>query len=73
MHKTRILWYFGLSLLLCGVSLQAARSEQSEPGKKENTPDSAPSPPQIGVDPLGQATSSGMAFDHVTQHLDLGG
>jgi hypothetical protein len=61
MHKTRILWYFGLILLLCGLGLQAARSEESEPGKKENTPDSA------------QATSSATAFDRVTQHLDPGG
>jgi hypothetical protein len=75
MHKTRILWYFGLSLLLCGLNLQAARSEESEPGKKENTPDSAPSRPQIGIgiDPLGQAKSSGTAYDRVTKHLDPGG
>ena len=74
MHKTRILWYFSLSVLLYGISLQEARSEEPEPGKKENTPDSAPSQSQIGpADPFGRATSSGTAFDRVTQQLDHGG
>ncbi len=37
MPVTRILWCFGL--LVYGISLQAARSEESEPKKKENTSD----------------------------------
>src|ERR1700674_2400626 len=74
MHKTRILWCFGLSLLLCGVSFQAARSEELQPKKNENTTDSAPppSPPNVPVNPVGPATSSATAFDRVTQHLDPG-
>ena len=75
MHKTRILWCFGLSLLLCGISLQAARSEELEPKKNENTTDSAPppSPLDVPINPVGPATSSATAFDRVTQHLDPGG
>ena len=75
MHKTRILWCFGLSLLLYGTSLQATRSEELEAKKNENTPDSAPpqSPVDVPINPIGPATSSATAFDRVTQHLDPGG
>ena len=75
MHKTRILWCFGLSLLLYGTSLQATRSEELEAKKNENTPDSAPprSPVDVPINPVGPATSSATAFDRVTQHLDPGG
>ena len=75
MHKTRILWCFGLSLLLYGISLQVARSEELEPKKNQNTTDSAPpqSPVDVPINPVGTATSSATAFDRVTQHLDPGG
>jgi hypothetical protein len=75
MHITRILWCFGLSLLLYGISLQAARSEELAPKKNENTPDSAPpqSPVDVPINPVGPAKSSATAFDRVTQHLDPGG
>src|SRR5271167_1419308 len=54
MHKTRILWCFGLSLLLCGISLQAARSEELEPKKNESATDSAPplSPLDVPINPV---------------------
>jgi len=75
MHITRIPWCFGLSLLLYGISLQAARSEVPEPQKKENTSDSGSPrlPIDVRTDPVGPATSSTTAFDRVTQHLDPGG
>jgi hypothetical protein len=75
MHKTRILWCFGLSLLLYGTSLQATRSEEPAPRKNESTPDSAPpqSPVDVPINPVGPGTSSATAFDRVTQHLDPGG
>jgi hypothetical protein len=75
MHKTRILWCFGLSLLLYGTGLQATRSEEPAPGKNESTPGSGPpqSPVDVPINPVGSGTSSATAFDRVTQHLDPGG
>jgi hypothetical protein len=75
MHKTRLFWCIGLSLLLYGISLQPARSAEHEPGKKENTPESAPqqAPVVDRTEPVSPAAAGQTAFDRVTQHLDPGG
>ena len=73
MHKIRILWCFGLSLLLCGISFQAARSEEPEPGKKDSTSDSAPPSPTADAQTNPVVLHSATAFDRVTRHLDPGG
>jgi hypothetical protein len=75
MHKTRILWCFGLVLLLYGIGLPAARSDEPEPKKEENVPDRATAPPTVDVQsvPVASAPASATAFDRVTRHLDPGG
>jgi hypothetical protein len=59
-------------LLFYGISLQAARSAEPEPGNK---PEAAPQRPLVVVrtDPGSPVVAGQTAFDRVTQHLDPGG